>query len=426
MLRRSSFLAIGPVFLLAAIALAGEPIFDRKTGHPWDQARDAFYVRQFSTGEVFENPHAFGPPWREYQPFVHDAAFYELVVSRLEAAQKLPTAQLEEQPAARRLILLRDLWPVFEGLLGARVDIKGDPEASARSVTRRDDLLRRVAHIMRRLELSAEEVQEIPSAFVTMRDQQTYPREFDPASPDAPFFPTNLLDPNGPWVTYSREEEPSVGGTFHIQFVRQRSIFTLHLRTPGGRDETAKFLANFTAQGGKEPVPSGSTLALLRRAVVPTRDGTLASSPFVESLQLIAVTSANDVRFKYTLDRKDFLANERGLKLIGKDEPVDNAGFESGLAVPRMATITAWKSIPPTESLVLEHYRAAAEMPKSMSLCANCHRDATRTNIFANFGSVNAAYVQSNPDEADATVIKKKEASNEWKSYLRLRNAPAK
>ena len=129
------------------------------------------------------------------------------------------------------------------------------------------------------------------------------------------------------------------------------------------------------------------------------------------------------MRFKYTLDRKDLLAGETGMKLLGKDDPVDNSGFEAGVAVPRISTITAWHSIPPTESLVLEHYKTVEEMPKSMATCVKCHGDATRTNIFANFGSRNAAYVQSNPDEADATVIKKKEASEEWKSYLRMRDS---
>ena len=37
-----------------------------------------------------------------------------------------------------------------------------------------------------------------------------------------------------------------------------------------------------------------------------------------------------------------------------------------------------------------------------------------------------AAYLQSDPDKAAATIVKKKEASWEWKSYLRLRTAQAK
>lgn len=90
MLRRYSFLAVGPVFLLAAAVLAGEPIFDSRPSHPWDQARDIFYVRRFSTGEVFEHPHAFAPPWNEFLPFVHDAAFHEQVLARLSAVEKPP------------------------------------------------------------------------------------------------------------------------------------------------------------------------------------------------------------------------------------------------------------------------------------------------------------------------------------------------
>ncbi len=66
MLCRSSFLAVGLVFLLAAAVLAGEPIYDTKPGHAWDQARDIFYVRRFPTGEIYEHPHAFAPPWNEF------------------------------------------------------------------------------------------------------------------------------------------------------------------------------------------------------------------------------------------------------------------------------------------------------------------------------------------------------------------------
>jgi hypothetical protein len=71
MLFRFSFLAVWPVLLLAVAVLAAEPIYDRKTGHPWDQAREIFYTHRFPTGEIYEHPHAFAPPWREFVPFVH-------------------------------------------------------------------------------------------------------------------------------------------------------------------------------------------------------------------------------------------------------------------------------------------------------------------------------------------------------------------
>jgi hypothetical protein len=89
--------------------------------------------------------------------------------------------------------------------------------------------------------------------------------------------------------------------------VNHRSVFTLHLRTPHGRDGGVEFLKDFTKTEGRQEVPPGTTLALLRRALVPTRSGKLLVSPLVESLQLIAVTPLEDQRFKFTLDRKEFL-----------------------------------------------------------------------------------------------------------------------
>jgi hypothetical protein len=177
-------LAVAPVLLLATALLAGEPIFDSRPGHPWDQVRDIFYVRRFATGEVFEHPHAFGPPWNEFIPFTRDADFYEQVLSRLEAVEKLPPAQMEEQPASRRLIFLRDLWPVFDGLHFAHHSWPRDEdkEASEKAVARRDELLRRVARVMKRLELTEEEVRALLNAFQTIGEKQLYPKAFDPSS----------------------------------------------------------------------------------------------------------------------------------------------------------------------------------------------------------------------------------------------------
>jgi hypothetical protein len=424
MIRNRSLLAVGCVLLLAASGLAGEPIFDSRAGHPWDDARDTFYVRRFATGEVYEHPHAFAPPWSEYRPFVHDVAFYEQVVARLEAVQKLPVAQMEEQPAVRRLIFLRDLWPVFDGLRHARVDASGDKEATAKAAVRREDLLRRVARLMRRLELTGEEIRALPNALAIIRDKKLYPQTFDPASPDAPFVPADLLDTDGPWVAYSRDKSPSAGGQFHVEFVKHRSVFTLHLRTPSGRDEAVKYLNDFAKNNPRQALPTGSTLALLRRALVPARDGRPLPSPFVESLQLIVVTKEFDKRLKFTLDRKDLLAGGTGLKRIGKDDPLDPSSFESIFSYNRVMPIPPPPpTFPPTEPLILGQYKSVRALPRSLRTCVECHGEVTRSNILAaNFQPKNEPYVQpTDPAGADATVVKIKEASDLWKSYLRLR-----
>lgn len=429
MLCRSSFLAVGPLFLLAAAVLAGEPLFDRKSGHPWDQARDIFYVRRFPTGEIYEHPHAFEPPWYEFYPFTRDAAFHEQVLARLAALEKLSPAQLEEQPAARRVIFLRDLWPVFDGLHRALIETPLDKEATAKAVARRDELLRRVARIMQRLELTEEEVRALPNAFRTVGEKKLYPKAFDPSSESEPFFPTDLLDKDGPWVTYSSERAPSAGGMAHMDRVNHRSVFTLHLRTPDGRDGGVKFLKDFTKTEGRQAVPPGTTLALLRRALVPTRSEKLLVSPLVESLQLIGVTPLEDQRFKFTLDRKDFLTGGAGMKLLGKDDPVDTSSLEAFIIQSRIMSTLPREPGPPSESLIAGQYRTLREIPSSLESCAECHSIGTRNNIFGSRGRGNAAtvaYLQSDADEAAATIVKKKEASEEWKSYLRLRTAQAK
>lgn len=425
MLCRSLLLAVGPVLLLAAVALAGEPLFDSQRGHAWDQVRDAFFVRRFSTGEVFEHPHASAPPWHEYSPFMFDAAFHEDVLSRLDAVEKLPPAHMEEQPAFRRLVLLRDLWAAFDGIHLVYSDWDGpklDKVDLKKPIARRDALRRRLARVMKRLELTEEEVGALPNAFKLIAGKQLYPKSFDPTVGDKAFFPTDLLDKDGPWLTYSSEKEPSAGGTFHTDYINQRSVFTLHLRTPDGRNGGLKFFQDYINADRRLEIPPGTTLALLNRAVVPTRSGKLLVSPLVESLQMIVVTPPRDHRFKFMLNRKEVVAGNLGLKPLGKDDPADFSGFGSTVlwghpVEPRKKDVDG-------ESFIAGNYNTLRDMPRALDVCIKCHRETLGTVIIAR-GGPHLPYVQSELERADATVIEKKEASEEWRSYLRLRTAQA-
>jgi hypothetical protein len=418
MLRRPSLLLVGPVILLAASALAAEPLFDPRPGHPWDQAREAFYARRFTTGEVFEHPHASAPPWHEYMPFTHDAAFHERVVAVLEAVEKLPPAQMEEQPAPRRLVLLRDLWAAFDALRWAHNRWpEEDKDVATKALARRDELLQRIARVMRRLELTEDEVRALPDAFKVVAEKKLYPKAFDPAAGDRAFFPSDLLDKDGPWLAYAGEKEPTAGGVLHTNFVNQRSVFTLHLRTPDGRDGGLKYFREYIKAGRRLDVPPGSTLALLGRAVVPTRSGRLLVSPLVESLQMIVVTPPEDHRFKFMLDRREMLAGNLGLKPLGKDDPADFSSF--GDAILWGHPVDPRKKDANGETFITGKYNTVKDMPRALDVCIKCHRETSGTNIFGGSGPL-LPYVQSDPDKADAAVIKRKESSGEWKSYLRL------
>lgn len=415
---RPPLLLVGPVVLLAASALVAEPIFDPRPGHPWDQAREAFYVRRFTTGEVFDHPHASTPPWHEFMPFTHDAAYHERVVALLEALEKLPPAQMEEQPASRRFVLLRDLWAAFDALRWAHNRWpKEDKDVAEKALVRRDELLQHIARVMKRLELTEEEVRALPNAFKLVADKKLYPKSFDPTAGDKAFFPTDLLDKDGPWLTYSGYKEPTAGGELHTNYVNRRSVFTLHLRSPDGRDGGVKFFRDYIKAERRLDIPPGSTLALLNRAVVPTRSGKLLVSPLVESLQMIVVAPPKDHRFKFALDRKGVIAGNFGLKPLGKDDPADFSSF--GDAVLWGHPVDPRKKDVNGETFITGKYNTVKDMPRALDVCVKCHRDTLGNSVIGSGGPL-LPHVQSDLDKADATIIKKKESSSEWALYLRL------
>src|SRR5262245_27836266 len=101
--------------LLVAALLGGEPGADANESDPWDQLRQVFYTHVFTTGQVYQHAESFDrPPWTNWAPFKKQGAFRDEVIARLDAFLKLPAQQVEKQSATRRMILLRDLWAVFE------------------------------------------------------------------------------------------------------------------------------------------------------------------------------------------------------------------------------------------------------------------------------------------------------------------------
>src|SRR4029450_169892 len=98
----------------------------------------------------------------------------------------------------------------------------------------------------------------------------------------------------------------------------------------------------------------------------------------------------------------------------------DTSSFEANILPNRMA-LDSSKTEPPSESLIALRYKTLKEIPSSLERCARCH--SYRNQLFGSSGPVKAAFLQSDPEGAAATIVRKKEASHEWSVDLRARRA---
>lgn len=134
------------------------PIYSKQGDHAWDGVHKAFFVRTFTTGETYHHRLSFDVPWTDFQRLSNGEAEYQALLKKFDAIDQLPREQMEAAPAIQRLIFFRDLWTVFEKLNGMISKERGA------------ELRQRVARIMKRLELSDDEVSQLPDTLALLRD----------------------------------------------------------------------------------------------------------------------------------------------------------------------------------------------------------------------------------------------------------------
>lgn len=408
--------------LLLVIAAAGDidaefvqgvvPIYSDEPTGSWDELYQTFYVRRFTTGENYFHRLSFSPPSFQFIGLTDDDAAYAQALDLLERVSGLPRSTMEEAPPARRLIFFRDLWTVSEQLQRSR-------NGSSKQVQqRRQEILQRLARVMRRLELSEAEVLSLPHTLKQIQAAAIYPAKFDPDKPDQAFAPPDLLDDNTPWVTIKTSKRVAVGAPHHQQSVSDRSLFSIHIQVPPGSAAVEELLAASYKNNDQFDFQPGTVLVLLRRALAPLTDGQLKVTNVVESLQTIVIPEKPD-RFtknaKLVLDRHDFLQGKAGLLALSPRTPIDAFGFESaGQWAMRN------KNDADGEILVLGRHKGHGGIP-SLGHCVACHA-GNRGALFANFGPFRS-YLSNNRELA-TQVEQDKAKSEAWQDYLKLRQNP--
>jgi hypothetical protein len=402
-----------PCILLISFGVI--PVFGADQEHSWDTFRDVFYTHRFTNGQVYEHEDSLDhAPWSTWARFYNDNEFYSHVVAVLDAFLKLPDSAVEGQPALRRAILLRDLWPVFDAQVeeGA-MRFDGESTTSRDAWERKTELRSRLAKIMRRLELSEDEAAKLPDNYKAAFEAKLFSTDFDPQLPEKGFMPDDLFDETGPWLAMARGTK-TVGGLGHLEAVRYRSIFVPYIRVSDHRQDSIDYLDTY--RRSRKAPPKGTVLALVRRMALPTTSARMVVTPVMESLQLIVVDPPRDKHFKFVLDRAALIAGRPGLRQLKKDDVVDAYSFEDGGLFIHQNKMDA-----DGEQLVLGRY--AGPIPKgitSLGHCIQCHGSSVGSLLFANFGASSGATPMSWVDQSKM-VISHKEESASWKMYQAAR-----
>jgi hypothetical protein len=208
-------------------------------------------------------------------------------------------AEREISDLAKRAILQRDVWAVFDW---------ADPsdQTDLQHHVERLDLRAKLAPIVRRLALSPDELAALPDTYARAVQNHEFPGAYDPASPNQAFLPSDLFDPSGPWVCLGAPED-GLAAPLHDSSFTARSVFLVFARLPGSRDATLGYFQRLAEikiplfvsvqpPGSARPMdawnpevpqfPAGTEFALVRKMILPDRAGVLRITPVTESVQI--------------------------------------------------------------------------------------------------------------------------------------------
>jgi hypothetical protein len=303
-------------------------VYDPDPGHLWNRLHAALLVRLTAErgGEELpvepgnEASHAdeldplLGPRSR----YLLDGPGHDPAVAVLDEFLAKDGDKLVRDPL-KRALLQRDLWALFDRLADPEWGL--DPAAERHPASRRA-LAGRLALVIGRLALTADEIRALPDNYAAAAAAQVLPAEFDGARAEKPFLPPELWQPRGPWVLLGdREGDPLAQA--HLKFLGGRSVFSVFLRLPSGRDATREYLGELRGARARErrddvpQFPEGTQVALARRMVLLDDRGTLTRTRVTETVQFrvfrnplapLATDRHAQEFFEVKLHRRDLLA----------------------------------------------------------------------------------------------------------------------
>jgi mono/diheme cytochrome c family protein len=336
-------------------------------------------------------------------------------------------------PPLERALVQRDLWAIHDWA----ADAAGGHDRDAASRDRLETLAARLAATMADLALEPADVARLPDNLARDAASGRNPTSWDPAHPERPFLPADLLDPKGSWVVLGAGADRAVAPFHRIQH-GGRSAFLVLVRLPTGIDATLRWVASAGAalaphserrtlppDAAIPDPPRGTTLALLRRTLLVDRAGRVRSAPITERLQLRVLGAGaptrdaagrqvhGDATFEWTLDAKGWLDGNETL-------------------VPAVPTTTDFVFRGHGEDLFEDGAEGAQALPspvlESCVACHGAHLGVTRAiqTLSHSLGEIGPLPVPLGP----STAQRETESTVAWKEaradFARLREAFAK
>jgi hypothetical protein len=265
----------------------------------------------------------------------------EAALELLGALTSRPAGEVATSPV-ERAILQNDLWAAFDW---ADQSVAWEDDAHSAAAAGRRALRRRLAAAIRHVALPDAEIARLPDNYRAAVDAKAFAPTFDPAAPDRPFLPADLLDPAGPWVCVGTPRAEGVAAANHARFFGGRSAFLVFVNLPGGRAATGDYLKAVSAfpnpvtrrsrtdspslVDGLPQFPAGTLAALVRRMLLVDARGRVTPTPVTQSVQLRAFLRVRpglnqlpiDQRFfEFTFNRRSLFPGGGGLRLVGPDE----------------------------------------------------------------------------------------------------------
>jgi hypothetical protein len=198
-------------------------IFDPDPNHLWNRVNAVLFLRTDRSGTEYGAGAIDLLLWNG-TTYLLTGTSHQRALSLLDEFLRTHAENQVTDPV-KRAWFQRNLWAVFDW----SAQIGSDDYRMARQ-----ELQVRLADIMPRLAMTPSQIKSLPDNYAQAVASGELAKEYDPAHPDRPFLPPDLLQSRGSWVCIQGDGAPVAEG--HVSFTSGRSRFLVFLHLPQGRE----------------------------------------------------------------------------------------------------------------------------------------------------------------------------------------------